>query len=203
VSASDISSQALTLAEELQKAGRHADAVGLLEKLIAEDPTCVRAFELLAEGEMALDHPERALRAAQQLLEFSPANLVGHRLLGAVYLQRESWAEAVDVLRRANRLHANDAETLRTLGWALFRSGERTQGLVTLERALNLESENPLTLCDLGVVQLEMQQFERARALFRRVLDLDPQHGRARDCLAAIDRIELVTMGGGRPTEAA
>jgi Flp pilus assembly protein TadD len=120
-----------------------------------------------------------------------------------VYLQRESWAEAVDVLRRANRLHANDAETLRTLGWALFRSGERTQGLVTLERALNLESENPLTLCDLGVVQLEMQQFERARALFRRVLDLDPQHGRARDCLAAIDRIELVTMGGGRPTEAA
>ena len=55
---------------------------------------------------------------------------------------------------------------------------------MTLERALNLDSESPLTLCDLGVSYLQMQNFPKAKALFERALQLDPDYVEANFNLA-------------------
>ena len=74
----------------------------------------------------------------------------------------------------------------------LFKSGQRPQGAVTLERSLNLDSDNTLTLCDLGVAYLELRNFQKARALFIRALDLEPDNPRARECVTAIERLEKV-----------
>ena len=87
-------------------------------------------------------------------------------------------------------MKSNNPEILRCLGWVLLKSGLRLQGIVTLERALNLDSDNTLALCDLGIAYLELQNFPKAKALFLRALDLEPQNPRARECVAAIDRLE-------------
>jgi Flp pilus assembly protein TadD len=92
-------------------------------------------------------------------------------------------------LRKANSLKSNNAEILRCLGWALFNSGQKAQGIVTLERALNLDSESALTLCDLGVSYLQVQNFAKARALFGRALDLEPDNPRAKECMEAVERL--------------
>ena len=180
----------LEKAEQLKLVGKNEEALVLLEQLVLEDPSNVSALEEIADNELSLERFERAEVAATAAVTLDPSSYTAHYILGFLRSQESKWAEAFVRLKEANRLKANNPEILRCLGWVLFQSGQRPQGIVTLERALNLDSDNTLTLCDLGVAYFELKNFPKARALFLRTLDLDPGNPRARECIAAIDRIE-------------
>lgn len=171
-------------------AGQHKEALEILEKLLTEEPENVSALEEIADNELALEHTNRAHKAAKQAVDLDNDSYTGHYILGFLHSQKDKWNESLKHLQRANNLKPNNPEILRCLGWALFNSGQRTQGIVTLERALNLDSDNPLTLCDLGVTHLQVQNFGKAKALFTRALDLDPENARARECREAVERLE-------------
>ncbi len=181
----------LEKAEQLKLAGKHEEAITMLEELVLEDPSNVSALEEIADNELSLERHDRAQVAALQAITLDPASYTGHYILGFLRSHESKWAEAMISLKEANHLKANNPEILRCLGWVLFQSGQKPQGIVTLERSLNLDSENTLTLCDLGVAYLEMKNFPKARALFLRALDLDPGNPRARECVSAIERIEM------------
>ena len=180
----------LEKAEQLKLAGKNEEALLILEQLVLEDPSNVSALEEIADNELSLERFERAEVAASAAVALDIASYTGHYILGFLRSHESKWAEAYVRLKEANRLKANNPEILRCLGWVLFQSGQRPQGIVTLERSLNLDSDNTLTLCDLGVAYLELKNFSKARSLFLRTLDLDPGNPRARECIAAIDRIE-------------
>lgn len=180
----------LERAEQLKLEGLYVEALMILEDLILEDPSNVAALEEIADNELSLERYQRAEVAASQAVALDSSSYTGHYILGFLRSREGKWAEALPRLKEANRLKANNPEILRCLGWALLRSGSKPQGVVTLERALNLDHDNVLTLCDLGVAYVELQNFSKARALLLRTLDLDPQNNRARECLAAIERLE-------------
>ncbi len=181
----------LEQAEQLKIECRHREAIALLEELLLEDPENVAALEEIADNELSLQEYERAEAAATRAVQLEEDSYTGEYILGFLRSQDEEWEKAVAHLRRANGLRPNNSEILRCLGWALFHLGQRAQGIVTLERALNLDSESPLTLCDLGVTYLETRDFNRAKALFQRSLDLDPENERARECMEAVKRLAL------------
>jgi Flp pilus assembly protein TadD len=180
----------LEKAEQLKLAGKNIEALMILEQLILEDPSNVSALEEIADNELSLEKYDRAKVAAEQAVALDPASYTGHYILGFLLSQESKWDEAYLRLKEANRLKSNNPEILRCLGWVLFQSNQRPQGIVTLERSLNLDNENTLTLCDLGVAYLDLKNFSKARALFLRALDLEPNNARARECVLAIDRIE-------------
>lgn len=180
----------LEQAEQLKLSGKHEDALVILELLLLEDPSNVSALEEVADNELSLERYDRAETAATQAVSLDPASYTGHYILGFVRSHQEKWDEAFKRLKEANRLKPNNPEILRCLGWVLFNRQERPQGIVTLERALNLDHDNTLTLCDLGVAYLEMRNFGKARALFLRALDLDPTNPRAKECVSAVERLE-------------
>jgi tetratricopeptide (TPR) repeat protein len=72
------------------------------------------------------------------------------------------------------------------MGWSIFHEGQRKRGIILLERALNLNSNDPLILSDLGVCYLNEKNFERAAYLFKRVLEIEPQNEKAKECLNAV-----------------
>lgn len=181
----------LEKAEQLKLAGKNLEALAILEELVLEDPSNVSALEEIADNELSLERFARAETAANQAVSMDPSSYTAHYILGFLRSQESKWTEAFVRLKEANRLKSNNPEILRCLGWVLFQSGQRPQGVVTLERALNLDSDNVLTLCDLGVAYLELKNFQKARALFIRALDLEPDNTRAKECVAAIDRIEM------------
>lgn len=180
----------LEKAEHLKLSGKHREALEILETLVLEDPSNVAALEEIADNELSLERYARAEIAAMQAVALDASSYTGHYILGFIRSQDSAWDEALRRLKEANRLKSNNPEILRCLGWVLFKMGQRPQGIVTLERSLNLDNDNTLTLCDLGVAYLEMRNFQKARALFQRALDIDPQNPRARECVGAIDRIE-------------
>lgn len=180
----------LERAEQLKLTGQHSDALAILEELILEDPSNVSALEEIADNELSLDHFDRAKIAANQAVMLDAGSYTGHYILGFLHSHASRWDAALQSLREANRLRANHPEILRCLGWALFRKGQHIPGLVTIERSLNLDSDNVLILCDLGICHLELRHFTKARALFQRAMDLEPENERARECIAAMTQLE-------------
>lgn len=180
----------LERAEQLKLDGLNVEALMILEELVLEDPSNVAALEEIADNELSLARFDRAEVAASQAVALDASSYTGHYILGFLRSREGKWTEALVRLKEANRLKANNPEILRCLGWALLRADLKPQGVVTLERSLNIDSDNPLTLCDLGVAYVELRNFSKARALLLRTLDLDPDNTRARECIAAIERLE-------------
>ncbi len=178
----------LERAEKLKLEGKYDEALVILEELLLEDPENVSALEEVADNELSLGHFDRAQAAASEAVALDQNSYTGYYILGFLRSQEEKWAESIVLLRKANILQPNCGEILRCLGWAIFSEGQRAQGIVTLERALNLDAENTLTLCDLGVAYLQSHHFIKAKTLFLRALDIEPGHPRARECLQALER---------------
>ncbi len=185
---SDYSDDVLTMLEEIEDLklkGEHDKSVTLAEKLLFKDPDCVAALEELADNYVSLEEYGKAEKACHRALLLDPGSYTCHYILGFIASQQQEWPEALERLKTANELHPNNAEILRCLGWAMFGSGKRTQGIVILERALNLDQDSSLTLCDLGVCYLQTKHFDKSVELLKKALELDPENPRIRDCYEA------------------
>ena len=180
----------LEQAEALKLEGKYRDALVILETLLLEDPSNVSALEEVADNELSLEQYDRAETAANQAIVLDTGSYTGRYILGFIRSQQGKWDDALVELRQANHLKSNNPEILRCLGWVLFNIGQKPQGIVTLERSLNLDHDNTLTLCDLGMAYLETHNLAKAKALFLRALDIDPESDRARECVAAVERME-------------
>lgn len=188
----------LERAEHLKLIGEHHDALEILEQLLIEDPENISALEEVADNELSLEQYERAEIAAERTVMLDKDSYTGHYILGFLRSMSGDWEDAAEHLRKANASRSNNAEILRCLGWALFNTGQRAQGIVTLERSLNLDSENSLTLCDLGVTYLQTRNFPKAKALFERALNLDPDNPKAIECIQAMGKIEEAMKKGSQ-----
>jgi len=183
-------------AEQLKLTGEHIVALEILEQLLIEDPENISALEEIADNELSLEHYDRAEAAALQAILLDDDSYTAHYILGFLRSVDQEWQKAMAHLKKANSLRPNNAEILRCLGWALFHAGERAQGIVTLERALNLDNENPLTMCDLGVAYLQTRNFQKAKLLFDRALELDPENPKALECIKAVRKLEEALREG-------
>jgi tetratricopeptide (TPR) repeat protein len=89
------------------------------------------AAALVAEAESALDAEdvERARSAAERAAVVQPHDPVVHQLLGRIHLAGGRTADAVDELRRAQRLDPHAVPAARLLGFALVQLGRLTEAV--------------------------------------------------------------------------
>lgn len=177
--------EALEEIETLKLNGEHKQSIAQAQKLLCDDPNCVAALEEIADNYVSLDDFDRAKKAALHALKLDTQSYTAYYILGFLASQRREWQAAVDHLKKANDLFPNNAEILRCMGWATFNGLNRSQGLVILERALNLAPENSLTLCDLGICCLQVKKFDKAVELLKKAMEIDPNSERIRECYQA------------------
>lgn len=175
----------LSEADQMKLNGRHREAIKICEKLLLSDLDCVEAYEEIGDNYLSLKEFEKAQKALLRGVMLDPSSPNANYLLGFTYSSLGEWEKSIEYLENADKVQTNHPEILRCLGWSYFHYGQKKKGLIVLERALNLAWDDCLILCDLGVCYLNEKNFERAIALFQKVLTLEPENEKARECLKA------------------
>ena len=171
--------------EDLKFEGKHQEAIQIAEEVLGQVPNCVAALEEVADNYLSLELYDKARKAAEHALKHDKISYTAYYILGFIASHYQKWTEAKEYLAKANEIYPDNPEILRCLGWVVYNEGQNTTGLVTLERALNLDPENSLILCDLGVCYMQSRNFEKALSLFYKTLEIDPENQRAKDCVMA------------------
>jgi tetratricopeptide (TPR) repeat protein len=100
----------LERAEQLKLDGQYQQAIALLEELLLEDPENVAALEEVADNELSMEQYDRAEAAATQAVALDAKSYTGQYILGFLRSRDGQWERALEHLRTANKLKANNAE---------------------------------------------------------------------------------------------
>jgi tetratricopeptide (TPR) repeat protein len=175
----------LQMADEKKLQGLHEEAIKICESILNEDLECGEAYEEIGDNYLSLRQFDKALAALNKALSLNPDSANAHYLVGFTYSAMNNWDVSIEELEVADSLEPNHPEILRCLGWSVFNSGRRKQGLILLERASEMSKEDILILSDLGICYLNEREFDKAEKVFQQVLSLEPQNDKARECLKA------------------
>lgn len=173
-------------AERKKQNGQHKEAIRICEKILNYDLDFTDAYEELADNFLTLREYQKAKRALERAISLNPQSPNANYLMGFVYSCIGKWKTSVTYLEHADDMMPNHPEILRCLGWSMYHEGQKKRGVILLERALSLAMDDMLILTDLGVLHMNEKNFDRAALMFKKVLILDPENEKARECLNAV-----------------
>ncbi len=99
-------------AQAARRAGRTAEAIGLLERALVRSPTSVAILRELASAEAEAGQLEAAERHARRALQVDPTDPASHAALGAVSEARGRLADAIEAFTNAAALDGRFAGEL-------------------------------------------------------------------------------------------
>jgi Flp pilus assembly protein TadD len=164
-------------ADLYRAAGRFPDAVKVLDKLIAQDPSGAD-WAIYYERGTALDRAGRwpeAEKDLQKALSLRPDQPDVLNYLGYSWVTRgERLPQAITMLQKAYLAQPNSGEIADSLGWAYYNMGDFKQAVQRLERAVALEPVNAEINDHLGDAYWRAGRKTEAQYQWSRVLSLKP-----------------------------
>jgi Flp pilus assembly protein TadD len=177
----------VVVADLYRAAGRFADAVTVLDKLIAADPSAADWAVYYQRG-TSLDRAGRwpeAERDLQKALTLRPDQPDVLNYLGYSWVTRgERLPQAVTMLQKAYLAQPNSGEIADSLGWAYYHMGDFKQAVQRLEWAVSREPVNPEINDHLGDAYWRAGRKTEAQYQWTRVLTLQP----SADLKTAVER---------------
>ncbi len=135
---------------------------------------------------------DAALGHARRALEIEPEYLKAILLLGNVLIAQGQRAEAIEIYERVLRAGVQDALLYNNLGYLMAEDrSDVARGIQLIEKAVELEPENPDYLDSLGWAYFQVGRAEEAYELIARSLAIDPEGNAAaswREHLAEVAR---------------
>jgi tetratricopeptide (TPR) repeat protein len=177
------------LARALQaalQAGRHAQAIDLLQRLAAAAPANAAAHYLLGRVYRAAGRAPEALGCLQEAARLAPDSVDARFQLALLLLERESWREAIPWLREALRLRPDYPEAYSNLGTALQECGAFDEAVRCFRTAIRLKPDYHEAHYNLGNACKEMGDLGEAAAAYREAIRLAPGFGAAHGNLGGI-----------------
>ncbi|MGH9464318.1 MAG: tetratricopeptide repeat protein, partial [Thermoanaerobaculia bacterium] len=160
-----------------QRAERYPEAIGVLEKLLEQEPQRVEAlFWLGAAYERTRDYG-RAEESFRRLLAVEPDFAPALNYLGYMWAERgTNLDEALALVERAVTLEPDNGAYLDSLGWAHFQRGDYAAAQGNLERAAELTADDATVLEHLGDVYRALGRMEEAGSAYQRALELHDEN---------------------------
>jgi Flp pilus assembly protein TadD len=131
-----------------------------------------RGWSAIAAGD-----PKRAVKELERALTLSPDDPHTESLLGWAQMLREQYDEALMTYQKVLMRDANNPLARVNLGYICLKKGIFGEAIEHLSRAIRQESDRKAQLYAhlyMGLVYLEREMFDDARAFFRRTLELGP-----------------------------
>ena len=160
------------LSQIFSRTGAHAEAVAVLTEALKAHP---RDEDLLYAMGAVLERSgatQQALARMRELLEVNPQNAAAMNFIGYTLAEHgEQLEEAERMVRRALAMHPDSVAYLDSLGWVQFRRGDVVRAASTLERAAELEPDEPTILEHLGDAYGGVSRRDAAVGAYRRALE--------------------------------
>ncbi len=198
VAAADKLALALELSELYRRLGRAREAIPLLERAVQAAPTDVAILTPLADLYFAEGLLDRAAPIYDRLAEEAKSkrqmkDVAKYRQRqGSILEARADLAGAQAAYEEAFRVNPTDVPTMAGLGriylgskaWEKARRVYRSLVLQTIDADASITKGE--VYWALGVIHLELDEAPKAKGMFQRGLELEPDNAKIRDALARL-----------------
>lgn len=172
----------------------HANATVYLDKLRlhlqqqSEPTASPEELHEKAQEQANAGNPSRAIMLLEHLVKHHPDFALGHNDLGVVNSQAGAADKALFHYEQAYRLEPDNPTIQKNLAECYFLQGDHYQqalqiGLEILKR----DPEDTETLMMAGHINFALDRMEDAKLFYARVLDIEPWHFDASECLAKVE----------------
>jgi len=183
---------------EAFEAGRHEEALAILDDALAVDPGDVGAYLARAKVLMVLDREDEALATFDRLEAAMPGSAAPHYERGVLLQELGREEEALAAYSRATEVDPDDPAGWVNRGRLLDEDGRCDEAVACYRRVLTLVTDDAeaveIARCNLGNSLNHLWRFEDALEAFDAALAEDPESAPARlgraTALAALGRIE-------------
>jgi len=110
----------------------------------------------------------------EQVLQNNPQHVEVLTHLGKVALDMEAYSKAVAYWRRALAIHPRLPGLHQDMGFALLEAGQYHDAIEALLQSLMVSPQSGKTLSLLGQCYLQLKNYEQARAMYQRAIQIDP-----------------------------
>lgn len=156
------------------------EALIAFERASTANPEWVLPSILIAEASLAIDDVERAERELVAAVRLLPESADLAIQLARLQLDRDDFEEAERVIRRAMTHNENDWRLWYRLAKAQGAGQNSEAALPSIVKAIDLVPEAPPKLLNLYAATVDrLGDHERARDLFRELIEEDPSRGQA------------------------
>lgn len=178
----------LAEAEILSDADRLPEALALYDNALKADPDSAELLygrSLIYERQKRIDLAEKDLRA---LIKSNPDDSRALNALGYMLTVHGSrYKEARKLIERANELQPGDAAIMDSLGWVLFKLGDKAAARDLLQKAYDKFPDAEIA-AHLGEVLWSLGDKAAARKLWQQALASEPTHAVLTDTIQRLDK---------------
>ncbi|MGB0639123.1 MAG: tetratricopeptide repeat protein, partial [Myxococcota bacterium] len=163
----------------LRRMGRHDEAIREAKTALSRDANNIDVFNNLGLVYIDKGQPDLALFIYQKALntiDGADDNATLHANLGRAYLAKDRSANAKQELDRALALDPNLVAAMMYLAQLAMDDHDWDKTARLLERAVELDGENPAIHINLGIAYRGLGQYELARTEYETALKLDPEN---------------------------
>ncbi len=180
---------ALTMAEELEKAGKDGDAIAYYEKARAADPAAnAKAARRLAVLYDRAGDPGKAMQEFRELLKAKPRDPDLLNDIGYSHYNRNEWTDAETHFRKALDSDKHHKRAWVNLGLTLAQQGRADESLTAFEKAVSPAEAKS----NLAFVLATQGKRDAAADLYRQALSADSTLKSASTALAALEKATTV-----------
>ncbi len=177
----------IQLGAYLGEAGRTTEAIELLERAAAAEPT-LDALNALGIAYARNGRQKDALATFARSLEIDPGNAMTYENVGAVHLDAARLAEARQSFVRAIASNPESSQGHAGLAMVAIRQGDRKTAIAEWEKAVALQPSNFDALYDLGIQLAQDGQRDAARRYLTQFVQTAPRGQYAKD----IDKVSVL-----------
>lgn len=168
------------LAVAYAQLGNYAEAVPVLQELVAAQPDSVECHYNLATAYAHRENYDEAAKEYKEVLRLDPSRALAELLLAKALLNHSNVEESLPYLRDYVQRNPSDPEGLEILGDALKDSSHPQEALDVLQRAVKVNPKSYKIHYDLGVMLARSGRLDDAIRELQSAVKLKPDGSEAR-----------------------
>lgn len=146
---------------------------------------------------------EKVISNMKKVIELDPNHSQGLNYLAFTWAEMEqNMDEAEKLARRAVTLDPEDGYILDTLGWILFKRGNKKEALKFLEAASKFQPTVGIIAEHLGDIYRDLSMVDKAKTMYKKAFDLEIDKKKAKEIEEKILAIEKQNIPERTPASA-